>query len=131
MLHRRSVYRLLVGISLLCLLSLNGCNGALDFLADIFRFGSDADAQINFDRAVQTVSIRAGSFAIETDGGTAIELSTNVIVTGEVTTYVQITGSAFFTLANENNTRTIELDTTSIIIERPANNLLTLINIRQ
>jgi hypothetical protein len=129
MLQRWPLYSLVLGVSLFCVLSLSGCDAA-DFLADLFRIDNDANAQNTqlVDRPIQTVSIVAGSFSIEAD--TTIDFATNVDVKENGTiVYQQITGRAFFILANAGNVSTITLTSGSVIIERPTANLLTLINI--
>ena len=123
--RRWPLYSLILGVSLFCVLSLSGCD-ALDFLAKLFRFDSDADAQSTglVDRPVQTVVIRAGSFSID---ATSVNFAENVVVREEVTVYQGITGEAFFTLANESTGRRIDLISEDVIIERPGTNLLTII----
>jgi hypothetical protein len=124
--RRWPLYSLVLGVSVLSVLSLSGC----DFLAELFRLKGDANAQQTtqlVDRPVQTVSIRAGSFSIESD--TAINFATDVIVKDQVIIYQTITGRAFFTLENNTNVSTVTLNSNSVIIERPADSLLTLINI--
>jgi hypothetical protein len=126
MLRRWPLSSLVLGVGLLCVFSLSGC----DFLADLFRFKDNANAQqtgLLADRPVQTVSIRAGTFSIEAD--TTIDFATTVEVKDEVTIYRQITGRAFFTLENSTTVSTVSLSLDSVIIERPATNVLTLINI--
>jgi hypothetical protein len=122
--RRWPLYSLILGVSLLCALSLSGCD-FLDSLAKFFRIKEDANAQstqlVNFP--VQTVSIRAGTFSIETDN--AITLETNVEIREDGTTvYRQITGSAHFTLENNNSASTVNLTPDSVIIERPTGTLL-------
>lgn len=123
MLRRSHCYRLLLGVGLLCIVSLSGC----DFLKEIFRFDQDADAQTSpqFDRQVITVVIQAGSFSIETS---TID-SDNVTVQNEATIYQGITGDIFFRLSSDQATssRTFRLVPTDMVIERPGTNLLTLI----
>jgi hypothetical protein len=121
--RRWPLYSLVLGVSLFCALSLSGC----DFLAEIFRFDQDADAQSNaglLDRPVQTVVIRAGSFSIDAAN---IDFNESVEVRDEVTVYRQITGRVFFTLSNETNPRQLDLIPEDVIIERPGTNLLTII----
>jgi hypothetical protein len=129
MLQRWPLYSLVLGVSLLCVLSLSGCD-TVDSLGKLFRTDKDANAQNTqlVDRPIQTVSIVAGTFSIEAD--TTINLTTNVDVKDNGTIiYQQITGMAFFTLTNANNVSTVNLTSDSVIIERPTANLLTLINI--
>lgn len=129
MLQRWPLYSLVLGVSLLCMFSLSGCD-PLDFLAELFRSDGDANAQNTplVDRPVQTISISAGTFSIEAD--TAIDFATNVEVRdGGTIIYKEITGRAFFTLPNSNTPSGVDLTSGSVIIERPAANLLTLINV--
>jgi hypothetical protein len=129
MLPRWPLYRLVLGVSLFCVLSLSGCD-AVDSLGKLFRIDKDANAQNTqlVDRPIQTVSIVAGTFSIDAD--TTIDFVTNVLVKDNGTiVYQQITGKAFFTLANTNNVSIVTLTSDSVIIERPEANLLTLINI--
>jgi hypothetical protein len=113
-------------VGLLCVFSLSGC----DSLADLFQFKDNANAQqtgLLAGRPVQTVIIRAGTFSIEAD--TTIDFATNIEVKDEVTIYRQITGRAFFTIENNTTLSIVNLTSDSVIIERPATNVLTLINI--
>jgi hypothetical protein len=131
--RRWPFYSLILAVSVLCLLSLSGCN-VWDFLADLFRFGKDAGAQqggggFTDNRPVQTLNIVSGSFFM-TD--TTIDFDTNVEVKDEVIVYKGITtGKVFFLEPGSSQNSTFTLTAEDVIIERPGSNSLTIIRPNQ
>jgi hypothetical protein len=122
MLRRAPLYCLILSISLLCVLSLSGC----DFLAEIFRFGKDAGAQDN-GRQVRTFKIQPESFRLEPDSPDDLRIE---VVNG-ATIYTQLSGEVAFTLASGTSqpgvTPPIELLTEDVIIERPETGFVTIL----
>jgi hypothetical protein len=121
MLRRWSIYSLLVGMSLFCVLTLSGCD-ILDSLAKFFRLDKDASAQ-NGARRIETWEIRPNTFSIDAD---TTELETNVDVRGEATIYKGMTGSYRFE-GSDGTLQTGNLTTSDVIIERPLAGTVTII----